>query len=136
MNLDDVAEELRAALGTIAGLSTPEWGVQRLSDPPAAVVALPEEVTYDLTYGRGGDRIGDWQVLVLVPHPTKPEARTAIAAYADGSGTQSVKAAIEGHTYTACSSVTVVRAEFDAVTFAGTEYLAAMFHLDVVGEGA
>lgn len=135
MNLDAVANELRDALATIDGLSRPEWGVQRIN-PPAAVVALPDEVTYDLVYRRGGDRIADWQLLVLVARPTQPEARRAIAAYADGAGAQSVKAAIEGHTYAACDEVTVTRAEFEVVTYAGTEYLAAVFHLDVVGKGA
>ncbi|MFG1800195.1 hypothetical protein ACGFI4_08480 [Micromonospora carbonacea] len=135
MNLDLVAEELRTALGTIDGLSTPEWGVQRIN-PPAAMAALPDEVTYDMVYRRGGDRVPDWQVLVLIARPTQPEARRAIAAYADGSGAQSVKAAIEAHEYVACDVVTVTRAEFEVVTYAGTEYLAAVFHLDVVGKGA
>ena len=134
MNLDDVAEEIRAALGTIDGLSTPEWGVQRIH-PPAAVIALPEEVTYDLTYGRGMDRIEDWQVLVLVANPTRPEARRQIARYADGAGAQSVKAAIEAHEYEHCDSVTVKSAAFDVVSYAGTEYLAVMFPLDVAGKG-
>lgn len=135
MNLDDVAAELGAALGTIAGLNVPEWGVQRVT-PPFALIPLPEQVTYDATYGRGSDRIEDWPVLVLVAHPTKPEARRAVAEYADGSGPKSVKAAIEAHEYTACDSVTVQTAEFDVVTYAGTDYLAAMFHLDITGKGA
>lgn len=134
MNLDDVADELGAALAT-TGLNVPEWGVQRVS-PPFALIPLPEEITYDMTYGRGGDRIEDWPVLVLLAHPTKPETRRAIAEYADGSGPKSVKAAVEAHTYTACDTVRVGRAEFDVVSYAGTDYLAAMFHLDISGKGA
>lgn len=134
MNLDDVANELRAALTTIDGLNVPEWGVQRIT-PPAAVVALPERIDYDATYSRGADRIEDWVVLVLVARPADPEARKAIAEYADGSGPRSVKAAIEAYAFTACDSVTVTSAEFDPVTYAGTEYLAAMFHLDITGRG-
>ena len=135
MNLDDVAAELATALKTIDGLRVPDWGVQKVS-PPFALIPLPEQVTYDATYGRGSDRIEDWPVMVLVANPTQPQARRAVAEYAAGSGTKSVKAAVEAHTYTACDSVTVESAEFDVVSYAGTDYLAAMFHLDITGKGA
>ena len=135
MDLDLVAGELATALGTIGGLTVPEWGVQRVT-PPFALIPLPEEITYDAGYGRGADQIGDWPVMVLVANPTRPEARREIATYAAGSGPKSVKAAIDAHTYTACDSVTVVRAEFDVVKYAGVDYLAAMFHLDITGRGA
>ncbi|TDB71802.1 hypothetical protein E1211_15235 [Micromonospora sp. 15K316] len=135
MNLDDVAGELGAALRTIDGLNVPEWGVDRVH-PPFALIPLPDPITYDTTHGRGSDRIEDWPVLVLVAKPTQPAARRAIAEYADGSGPKSVKAAIEARTYTSCDSVRVATAEFDVVTYAGTDYLAAMFHLDITGKGA
>ncbi|KXK61954.1 hypothetical protein AWW66_10970 [Micromonospora rosaria] len=134
MNLDAVAEELRAALGTIEGLNVADWGVQRVH-PPAALVPLPEAITFDATYGRGSDRIEDWPVLVLVARPTSPEARREIAEYADGSGPKSVKAAFEAYVFTTCSA-RVTSADFDVVSYAGNEYLAAMFHLDITGQGA
>lgn len=136
MDVDVVAGELAAALATIPGLKVPEWGVQRIS-PPAAVIALPERIQYDFTgYNRGADRYEDTAVIVLVAHPTKPSARRQIAAYADGAGPTSVKAAIEGHTYAGCDSVHVAWAEFDTAKYAGTDYLAAIFHLDIVGKAA
>ncbi|WP_422733999.1 hypothetical protein ACN26Y_29870 [Micromonospora sp. WMMD558] len=135
MNLEDVAGELRTALGAITGLRRPPWGVEKIT-PPAALIALPERIDYDLAYGRGGDRIPDQSVIVLVANPTQPAARRAIAKYADGSGPKSVKAAIEAHTYTACDTVRVEYAEFTPATYAGTEYLAAIFHLDITGKGA
>lgn len=135
VNLNDVVNEVRQALDSIDGLSVPEWGVQ-LIQPPAALVALPERIDYDQTYVRGVDQITDLPVLVLVARPTEPESRRVIAAYADGSGPRSVKAAIEGRTYVSCDDVTVVWAEFEAVTYAGTEYLACVFHLDITGKGA
>ncbi|MFG3709484.1 hypothetical protein [Micromonospora sp. NPDC047730] len=134
MNLDDVAAQLGEALKTIEGLNVPEWGVRRVY-PPFALIPLPEQVEYDATYGRGSDRIEDWPLLVLLSRPTEPETRKAIAAYADGSGPKSVKAAIEAHTYTAFDSVRVGRAEFDVVSYDGVDYLAAMFHLDITGKG-
>ncbi|MEV4846134.1 hypothetical protein AB0K20_23315 [Micromonospora matsumotoense] len=134
MELDAVVAEVRQALGTI-GLSLPEWGVQRIH-PPAAMVALPERIAFDQTYGRGSDSIEGLPVLVLVARPTSPEARREIAEYAAGAGPKSVKAAIEAHQFTAADEVTVVSAEFDVVTLLATEYLVAQFNLDIVGRGA
>jgi len=133
--VEDVAGELGVALAAVEGLTVAEWGVQRIH-PPTALVAMPERVDYDATYGRGSDRFPDWSVFVLVARPTDPVARRAIGEYADGSGAKSVKAAVEAHTYTACDSVRVAWCEFDAVTYAGNDYLAAMFHLDITGQGS
>lgn len=135
MDLEQVAAELAAALATIEGLSVPEWGVQRVS-PPAALITLPERVEYDAAYARGADEVPDWTVLVLVARPTDPESRRTIAGYAAGSGPRSVKHAIEAHTYVACGQPRVTSAEFDVVSYAGTDYLAAIFHLAISGEGA
>ncbi|MFI6763851.1 hypothetical protein ACIBF5_32485 [Micromonospora sp. NPDC050417] len=135
MNVADVADEVRAALDTIQGLHVPEWGVKRASGE-TALVTLPERIEYDATYGRGTDRIPDLAVIILVPRPTTPEAVRAVAKYADGSGDHSVKAAVERHTYTACDTVRVASVEFDIATYVATEYLAAMFHLDITGKGS
>jgi hypothetical protein len=135
VNLEAVAAELSTALETITGLRVPPWGIERIS-PPAAVIALPERIDYDSTYGRGSDRWPDLAVIVLVGQPAARSARKAIAAYADGSGAKSVKVAIEAHTYTACDSVRVAWAEFDTAKYAGTDYLACIFHLDITGKGA
>ncbi|WP_030488192.1 hypothetical protein [Micromonospora chokoriensis] len=131
----DVADELSVALRTIGGLTVPEWGVQRVS-PPFALIPLPDQISYDLAYGRGGDRIEDWPVMVLVDRPARPESRRAIAEYGAGSGAKSVKAAIEAHAYTACDAVRVTSCEFEVVSYADVSYLAAMFHLDISGKGA
>ncbi|MFI6763871.1 hypothetical protein ACIBF5_32600 [Micromonospora sp. NPDC050417] len=134
MNVADIADEVRAALDTIEGLHVPEWGVKRASGE-TALVTLPEQIEYDTTYGRGTDRIPDLEVIILVPRPTTPEAVRAVAKYADGSGDHSVKAVVEAYAYTACDAVRVASAEFDVATYAGTEYLAALFHLDITGQG-
>jgi hypothetical protein len=136
VDLEAVAADLADALGAIEGLSVPEWGVQRLTDLPAALITLPERVEYDGTYQRGTDLIPDWTVVVLMARPADPEARRLIAGYAAGSGPKSVKQAIEAHTYTACGEPRVTSAEFDVLTYAGNDYLAAIFHLDISGQGA
>lgn len=130
-----MAAELQVALQTITGLRVPAWGVQRIS-PPAAIIPLPERIEYDSTYGRGSDRYPDLPVIVLVANPTQRTSRKEIAAYADGSGAKSVKAAIQAHTYTSCDTVRVASCEFDTVKYAAVDYLAAIFHLDITGKGA
>lgn len=135
MNLEAVAGELTLALKTITGLRVPPWGVESIS-PPAAVIALPERIDYDATYGRGSDRYPDVAVVVLVGKPTERVARRQVAAYADGSGPKSVKAALDAYKYTTCDSVRVAWAEFDGARYAGIDYLAAIFHLDITGKGA
>lgn len=136
MNLEAVAGEVHTALGAITGLRRPPWGVEKIT-PPAAIIALPERIDYDYSgYSRGADRYPDMAVIVLVGKPEQRVSRKAIAAYADGSGPKSVKAAIEAHTYTACDSVRVAWAEFENAKYAGIDYLAAIFHLDIVGKGA
>ncbi|XTZ16414.1 hypothetical protein ACQSSU_03150 [Micromonospora echinospora] len=130
-----VAADLSAALKAIEGLNVPEWGEQRVR-PPFAIIPLPDRIDYDATYGRGSDQIPEWSVLVLVANPTDPSARRAIAAYAAGSGSKSVKQAIEAHTYIACDEPRVTSAEFEVVSYDGVKFLAAIFTVDITGKGA
>lgn len=136
MDLEVVSDEIRLALGGIAGLRRPPWGVEQVQ-PPAALVALPERVVFDETYGRGKDRYPDLPVVVLVGAPEERGSRKALAAYARGSGPKSVKAVLEAYTWTTCEAVTVTSCDFEAgASFAGTPLLAAIFHLDIIGKGA
>lgn len=135
MDLEAVSEEIRTALGGITGLRVPVWGVGEVQ-APAAVVTLPESVDFDETYGRGKDRYPDLQVVVLVGSPEERASIKALAKYVAGSGAKSIKAVLEAYTWTTCESVRVTGADFPRATFAGTPYLAAAFHLDIIGKGA
>jgi hypothetical protein len=66
---------------------------------------------------------------------TERSARDTAAGWAAGSGSSSVKAAMEAHTWTSCDDLTVTRCTFDVVTIAGVDYLAAMFEADAIGPG-
>lgn len=136
MNLDDVVEDLRAALDTITDLRVPEWGVKSIT-PPAALVTLPQRIDFDQTYVRGSDRYPDLEVYVLVAHPSDRRSVREVAPYCAGAGPKSVKQAIESYAYTACDkgSVRVVSCEFESVRFAENPYLAAIFHVDLTGDG-
>lgn len=136
MDLEAVSTEIMTALGGISGLRRPPWGVEQVQ-APAALVALPEEIIFDETYGRGKDRYPDLPVVVLVGAPEERASRKALAAYARGSGPRSVKAVLEAYAWTTCEGVTVKRCEFEpGARYAGTPYLAAIFHLDIIGKGA
>lgn len=136
MDLKAVMTEIGTALDTIDAVRV-YVGVPGRIDVPtrgaAAVVPYPTRVTYDSTYARGMDRI-EQPVLLVVGRPTDRSTLDKLTAYAAGTG--GVKAAIEAHAYTSCDVVTVDSVDVDDVTYAGIDYLAAVFNLNIVGQGA
>lgn len=134
MNLNTVMDQIGTQLDTISGLNVYDFPSDHIS-PPAAVVAWPDEVTFDLAYARGMDRI-TLPVLILVGKANDRASRDTLGAYLASTGATSVKAVLEAGTYTAFDTVRVTRAEFDVVRVAGVDYAAALFDLDITGEGA
>lgn len=135
MDLYAVMGEVGNALKTITGLRVAAWGAKTIN-VPAAVVALPDEILFDQTYGRGSDKISDLLVFVMVGDARRDDAVKTLAAYCAGSGAKSVKAKVEAYAYTTAHTVVVTKCLFPDVTFAGAPYLAAEFHLDIIGLGA
>ena len=125
-----LAELLAAAAAT--GVRTPPRLGDRPAGAPMAVVELPGRIDFD-TGGRGFMRYPDVRLVVMCGPPTAPASWRALAPFADGSGPQSVKTAIEAYAYTACSTVRVSSAEPDVVAFDGVDQLALVFHIDVTG---
>lgn len=134
MDLADVMDEVASRLDTITGLRCFAYPPGTVN-PPAAVVSYPDTYTYDETYGRGSDRLS-LPVVVVVGKVSDRSARDQIGAYVDGSGARSVKAVLESGTYTAFDELRVVSVEFDVVTIGGTDYMAALFTLDILGSGS
>lgn len=134
MNLADVMDELGAALDTIDGLRVTAWPADRIQ-PPAAVVGYPITYTFDVTMGRGVDEL-QIPVAVIVSRVSVRAARDELAPYCDGSGASSVKAALQGASYTAASSVRVRSIDFDPFDYNAIQYLAATFTVDVYGSGS
>lgn len=137
MNLAEVADEVRAALRAVPTLRVPEFGASSIN-VPAGLVLPPERIQFGTTYGPGCDRYPDLWVMVLVADPTSWRSFQALAPFCAGSGTHSVREAIEAFPYTTCDpqSVKVTEGEFDVVKFAGIPYLAAIFHTDITGTEA
>lgn len=134
MNLADVMDAVGDRLDTITGLRVHRYPVGSVT-PPAAVVAYPDDITYDETYARGMDKLTVPLVLV-VGKASDRAARDKLGGYVSGSGASSVKAVLESGAYTAFDEIRVASAEFDVVRIAATDYLAAVFELDIRGAGA
>lgn len=133
MDLAAVMDDLGTALEMVAGLRVSPYWADRVT-PPFAIVEFPEKIDYDATMVRGGDQM-TVKILVGVARVDARTGRDALAAYADGSGALSVKAAIEAHAPTAYGSVRVQSAVFGVVSVAGVDFLAATFTADIIGIG-
>jgi uncharacterized protein with PIN domain len=137
MNIADVMDEIGAQLSTIDGLRVFPYNADKVV-APAAVVALPDEIDYDQTFGRGSDLL-KLDVYVMVARIDQRTGRDALAAYLDGSGASSVKAALDNSdtvAYTACDVVRVASASVEPITSGGIDYLGAVFTLEITGQGA
>lgn len=127
-------DEIAARLTSAAGLQTFAWPVGSVS-PPAGIVIYPEKINYDVTYKRGKDTM-ILPLMVLLGRPLDESTRDAVSDYCAGSGPSSIKEQLESGTYTSFNVVTVPEAEFDVVTLAGIDYLAAVFPLEISGSGS
>ena len=133
MNLANVMEAISDRLDTIAGLRCFAYPPGTVT-PPAAIVSYPEDITFDETYGRGMDRMS-LPVVLVVGKVSDRTARDRLGAYCNGTGASSVKAVLESGTYSAFHTVRVASIEFDVVSIAGVDYIAALFTLDIAGSG-
>lgn len=95
--------------------------------PPAAAVGYPDEVTYDNTMARGTDR-ATIPVTVVVGRVHDESTATALAAYMAGTGSSSVKAAVDA----IGPGVRVTRAITIPLVYAGVEFVGAQFEVDYV----
>lgn len=134
MRLDQVMDEVARVLTQITGLNVFAYPPGTLT-APAGYVSYPTSVNYDETYQRGEDRFTDLPIVLVIGKPTDKTSRDKVAPWASGDGPQSVKRAMEAHTWTTCDDLTVTMCEFDLETIAGVPYLAAMFKATVVGPG-
>jgi len=137
MNLANVMDELGTKLDPIPGLRVKAYNADSVV-PPVAIVSLPDGIDFDATYGRGSDSM-TLVVDVLVGKVSDRKSRDAIARYADGSGSHSVKQALDSsntNTYQSCDAVTVASVDFGVSDEAGIDYLAGRFTVNVTGSGS
>lgn len=133
MDLNNVVDELVTRLQTITALRVHAEPPGTVS-PPAAVISWPE-VSYDGTYGRGMDTL-TLPLVLVVGKASDRIARKTVNAYVNGSGARSIKAVLEAGTYTSFDVIRVASARFEVDSIGGIEFLAAVFSLEITGQGA
>jgi len=126
-------DEVGARLGTIAGLRVTPYPPEKIT-PPAGFIGYPEDLEFGQTYVRGSDKMTLPVVIAEKLTPAR-SVRKRLTDYCDGAGAKSVKAVLESGTYTQFHVITVQRVEFDPVTIAGVDMLAAVFTCEIVGSG-
>jgi hypothetical protein len=140
MDLYAVMTEIDTRLKTVPTLTTDIGYPGKLARVPAAVTYPPDEINFDLTYGRGTDQYPDLLIVVFVARNTVRQALKDITPFLAGSGAKSIKAKIDmsaSAPYTSCADVQVWKAELDdTATLGGGTYLAAHFHCKITGLGA
>lgn len=135
MDPQAVATALKERLDTVVAGRGFAYPVATLT-PPAAVVSYPEKINYDLTYGRGVDKIDDWPIIVVEGKVSDRSATERLYAYAHPVGPKSVKRALEQPGSAAWDDLQVTGCEFDVVTIAAVDYGAAIFHCTITGQGS
>jgi hypothetical protein len=137
MDIYAVKDELATVLKTITGLRAYAWAQGAVS-APAALPGWPDRVEYVGTYGRGQSHVPDLPLLVLVGKASERVAAKRLGEYVAESGAKSIPLKLESRagSWTTCDVVTVSWVGFPAVAVAGVDYLAAEFHLDIIGKGA
>jgi len=131
MDIAAVRNGIQTRLATITDL----LALDRWPDevhPPCAIV-IPEEITFDNTFGRGGDG-SLFTIRVLVGKVDDAAAQDAIDAYMNGSGSGSVKTAIEADTTLSgtVDTCSVKKAKrYGVADHNGVQYLACDFTLRV-----
>ena len=134
MDVNAVMDEIATRLGTIPGLRIHDHPPGSVT-PPAGIVSFPERIDFDETYGRGMDRIRDLPVVVVVGKATDRTARVRINEYASAIGAKSVKAVLEATPHFSFHTIRVASVEFDVVTIGSVDYIAALFAVDIAGQG-
>lgn len=125
-SVSQIRDGLRDRLKTISGLQTHSYVPSEIT-PPAAVV-IPDTVGYDSTMARGSDDFV-FVVQLVVSKVVDRVSQDRLDAYLAGSGSSSVKAAIEGeptlggvaHFARVAQARSYGTVQFGAITYLGAE---------------
>ncbi len=134
MNLATVMGEIGTRLdASLTGVTVYRYPPNSVI-PPAFVVSYPSSYVFDETYGRGMDRMS-LPVVAVVGRPTDRATLDNLAKYAAGDGSESLKGILESGAYSTFDTIRVADIEFDVVTIGGTDFMAAIFNLEITGQG-
>lgn len=129
LDLGGVMDAIGTRLATIAGLRVADYPSDA-ANPPQAIVSLPETVEYDTVMGRGADRVVI-PITVLVGKVSDRAARDQLAQYVSGTGSLSVKTAVDGDLGGTAHTARVTEATISVVTIQAIDYLGASFSVEV-----
>lgn len=96
LDISTTAAAIKTRLETISGLQCRDKMPDNIT-PPMAVAWLKGPIEFDTTMARGCDRYV-WAVTVVVCRADAENAQALLYDYLDGSGSSSIKAAVEGGT--------------------------------------
>jgi hypothetical protein len=132
MIVGTVMDQIGSRLDTIDGLRVHAYEKDEIQ-VPAGLVSLPGMINYQTTFGPGYCQL-TIEVTILVSKVDDKIRRDKIAPYADSRGSRSVRAVLEGGTYTAFDSLEVRTGRFLVVNIAGDDYLAFVVAIDIIGQ--
>ena len=131
-SLSELRAGIAANLATINGLRTSATIPDQVT-PPMAVV-MPQTITYDTAFARSGGDEYEFTVTVIVGRVDERTAQNRLDAYCSGSGTGSIKAAIESDETLGGKAfdcrVTSLR-NYNQIIVGDTTYLSAEFVVQV-----
>ncbi len=135
MNVAAMMDALAARLATVPGMvGSTGHPVDNVPAAPWAVVSYPDQYTFDATYDRGHDDMS-LPVIVVIGRPKDAAGvRATLTAFMDGSGAGSVKAVLEAEPLPdGVDALRVMSAEVERVTIGGTDYITAVFDVEIDG---
>lgn len=138
MDIEALADELVAALKTCPGFHNRVYkGDVGSVDPPCAAVYLPDDITFDATYGRGADRI-TWRFGAVFGRVDEDGGRLIkrVAPFVAGAGTNSVKARLQAYAFTEAHTVRVTKATPEILQYGTIDYQGVIFEADIFGSGS
>lgn len=127
-----VRTNLKTRLATISGLKTYDHIPDSVNVPAAIVGQL--DMTFDSAMNRGLDT-ANCTVLLIVGRMSESAGQAKLDGYLAGSGSTSIKAAIEADVTLsgAVKTLRVTAATAGSVTVAGNDYLAYRYSLELMG---
>jgi hypothetical protein len=134
MDVNAVADELTERLKQLG----PEYYIHPnppdAVTPPAVILSYPKSVDYDETYGRGMDKISDWEIVAVTGAVSLLTSRKRVMKLASG-GSGGLKALLELPGYESFDDLRVSTASFDVFTMAGVDYISCTWLVDIWGTG-
>ena len=132
-SLSSIRTGLSTRLATISGLSVYSY-VPDSIEPPSAVVGVMSSVDYDSTMSRGSDMY-EIPLYLYVSRVDAELSQDSLDEFLAGSGSSSIKQAIEGDTTLGgvVSSARVVEASnYGVYTINSIDYLGVEFSVEII----